>query len=46
MTGKVAFDEYGDSTVKVITGYKVDAGKWVAVKTGHLEQRSARATLE
>ena len=33
VTGKVAFDEYGDSTSKVLTVYKVDAGKWVAAKT-------------
>ena len=33
VTGKVGFDEFGDTKVKVITGYKVDAGKWVAVKT-------------
>ena len=33
-TGKVAFDEFGDTTNKVITAYKVKDGKWVAVKTG------------
>ena len=33
MTGKVAFDEYGDTTTKVLTVYKVAGGKWVAVKT-------------
>ncbi len=33
VTGKVAFDQYGDSTSKVLTVYKVDAGKWVAAKT-------------
>jgi len=33
-TGKVAFDQYGDSTNKVLTVYKVDGGKWVAEKTG------------
>ena len=27
------FDEFGDTLAKVITGYKVDGGKWVAVKT-------------
>jgi branched-chain amino acid transport system substrate-binding protein len=37
VTGKVGFDEFGDSKVKVITGYKVDAGKWAAVKTLSLE---------
>ena len=33
VTGKVAFDQYGDSTSKVLTVYKVDSGKWVAAKT-------------
>ena len=33
VTGKVGFDEFGDSKVKVITGYKVDTGKWAPVKT-------------
>jgi branched-chain amino acid transport system substrate-binding protein len=33
VTGKVAFDQYGDATSKVLTVYKVDAGKWAAAKT-------------
>lgn len=33
VTGKVAFDEFGDSTSKILTVYKVDGGKWVAAKT-------------
>jgi len=33
VTGKVAFDEYGDATSKVLTVYKVTGGKWVASKT-------------
>lgn len=33
VTGTVAFDKYGDSTSRVITVYKVDAGKWVPVNT-------------
>jgi branched-chain amino acid transport system substrate-binding protein len=33
VTGTVKFDEYGDTLAKVITGYKVDGKKWVAVKT-------------
>jgi len=33
VTGKVAFDQYGDSTSKVITVYKVAAGAWAADKT-------------
>jgi hypothetical protein len=27
VTGKVAFDEFGDTTSKVLTVYKVDGGK-------------------
>ncbi len=33
LTGKVAFDEYGDSTTRVLTVYKVEDGKWVADET-------------
>ncbi len=33
VTGKVGFDQYGDSTAKVLTVYKVQGGKWVAVNT-------------
>jgi branched-chain amino acid transport system substrate-binding protein len=33
-TGKVAFDEYGDSTNKVLTVYQVSGGKWDPVQTG------------
>ena len=33
VTGKVAFDEFGDSTSRVLTVYKVDAGKWGPVNT-------------
>jgi len=36
VTGQVGFDEFGDTKVKVITGYKVDGGKWVAVKSENL----------
>ena len=32
VTGKVAFDEFGDTTTKVLTVYKVKGGKWVAVE--------------
>jgi branched-chain amino acid transport system substrate-binding protein len=32
-TGRVAFDEFGDTKTKVITIYKVDSGKWATVKT-------------
>ncbi|SES20496.1 branched-chain amino acid transport system substrate-binding protein [Actinokineospora terrae] len=33
-TGEVKFDEYGDSTNKLLTVYKVSGGKWVADETG------------
>jgi len=33
VTGKVAFDEFGDTTSKILTVYKVDGGKWMASKT-------------
>jgi len=33
VTGKVAFDQYGDSKTRVLTVYKVTAGKWVPVNT-------------
>jgi branched-chain amino acid transport system substrate-binding protein len=36
VTGKVSFDEYGDTLVKVITGYKVEGGKWVSVKSANV----------
>ena len=33
VTGKVAFDQFGDTTSKILTVYKVTGGKWVADKT-------------
>lgn len=33
VTGKVAFDEFGDTTSKILTVYKVTGGKWAADKT-------------
>lgn len=36
VTGKVGFDEFGDTTVKVISGYKVEGGKWAYVKSADL----------
>jgi branched-chain amino acid transport system substrate-binding protein len=33
VTGKVAFDQYGDSTSRVLTVYKVVAGAWSPVNT-------------
>lgn len=34
ITGKVSFDEYGDTTNKQLTVYKVTSGKWKAVQSG------------
>lgn len=36
-TGAVAFDEYGDSTNKVLTIYQVEGGEWKPVDTGEFE---------
>ena len=33
VTGKVAFDQYGDSTSRVLTVYKVVSGTWAPVST-------------
>ena len=33
VTGKVAFDEYGDTTSRVLTAYSVKGKKWEAVNT-------------
>ncbi|MFI5618378.1 branched-chain amino acid ABC transporter substrate-binding protein [Streptomyces sp. NPDC051567] len=38
VTGKVAFDEYGDTTNKQLTVYKVEGGKWVSVKSATFNQ--------
>ena len=37
VTGKVAFDEYGDTTSKVLTTYGVKGGKWEALNTAAFE---------
>jgi branched-chain amino acid transport system substrate-binding protein len=34
VTGKVAFDKFGDTTTKLLTVYKVTGGKWVPEKSG------------
>lgn len=34
VTGKVAFDEYGDAVNKQLTVYSVENGEWKAVKSG------------
>ncbi|MFF2849348.1 branched-chain amino acid ABC transporter substrate-binding protein [Streptomyces sp. NPDC058001] len=34
ITGKVSFDEFGDTGNKQLTVYQVKSGKWEAVKTG------------
>ncbi len=39
VTGKVAFDQYGDTTSKVLTVYKVEAGKWATVETKDFETK-------
>jgi branched-chain amino acid transport system substrate-binding protein len=39
VTGKVSFDQYGDSTSKVLTVYKVDAGAWATVETKAFEDK-------
>ena len=36
VTGQVGFDEFGDTKVKVISGYKVEDGKWAFVKSENL----------
>jgi branched-chain amino acid transport system substrate-binding protein len=36
-TGNIAFDQYGDSTNKVLTVYQVTSGKWVPAQTGTFE---------
>ncbi|MBM7800220.1 branched-chain amino acid transport system substrate-binding protein [Microlunatus panaciterrae] len=36
-TGKVAFDQFGDTTTRVLTVYKVKGGKWTAEKTGEFK---------
>jgi branched-chain amino acid transport system substrate-binding protein len=37
VTGKVTFDEFGDTTTKVLTVYKVTDQAWTAVKTDEFE---------
>lgn len=39
VTGKVAFDEYGDTKSKVLTVYKVEGGKWATVETKDFETK-------
>ncbi|MFD9339811.1 branched-chain amino acid ABC transporter substrate-binding protein [Streptomyces sp. NPDC060028] len=38
VTGKVAFDQYGDTTNKQLTVYKVEGGKWIDVKSDTFNQ--------
>jgi branched-chain amino acid transport system substrate-binding protein len=37
-TGEVKFDQYGDSTNKLLTVYQVTGGKWSAAETGTFEK--------
>ena len=37
VTGAVAFDEFGDTTSKVLTVYGVEGGEWAAKDTGEFE---------
>ena len=39
VTGKVAFDEFGDTTSKVLTVYGVKAGKWEPINTAAFEEK-------
>jgi branched-chain amino acid transport system substrate-binding protein len=39
VTGKVSFDQYGDTTSKVLTVYKVSGGKWTTVETKAFEDK-------
>ena len=39
VTGKVAFDEFGDTTSKVLTVYGVKGGKWEALDTAAFESK-------
>jgi branched-chain amino acid transport system substrate-binding protein len=39
VTGKVAFDQYGDTTSKVLTVYKVTGGKWATELTQDFAQK-------
>lgn len=33
VTGKISFDQFGDTNTKILTVYQVKSGKWVPVKT-------------
>jgi branched-chain amino acid transport system substrate-binding protein len=37
VTGKVSFDEYGDTTTRILTVYKVDGGAWKPQKTAEFK---------
>lgn len=38
-TGKVAFDEFGDTTTRVLTAYEVKDGKWTDVSTEEFTEK-------
>jgi branched-chain amino acid transport system substrate-binding protein len=37
VTGDVSFDEFGDTTTRLLTVYKVEAGAWKDVETGEFQ---------
>ncbi|MEU3986448.1 branched-chain amino acid ABC transporter substrate-binding protein [Streptomyces sp. NPDC026672] len=40
ISGKISFDEYGDTTNKQLTVYQVTNGEWKSVKSGTFEPKS------
>ncbi|MEU6572915.1 branched-chain amino acid ABC transporter substrate-binding protein [Streptomyces sp. NPDC046805] len=40
LSGKIAFDQYGDTTNKQLTVYQVTKGDWKSVKSGTFEPKS------
>ncbi len=40
ISGKVSFDQYGDTTNKQLTVYQVENGEWKAVKNGTFQPKS------
>ena len=44
VTGKVAFDEFGDTTTKILTVYKVESGAWKSVEDRRVQEVPHRLT--